>query len=338
MSRQISLFSGYSQKENRTTNYCLLVLKMLYEENPKFLAEVFTTMVGEELGEKIGVKFRQQERKPSSIPDGLIVQPPFTIYIETKNFDWFQDAQLESHLTELNQETHGFKVLIALSAFESDDADRFQSIRSICSSTYKDSIAFEQLSFDEFFRALSRPNLPKNLADAVADFRDYLEEQSLLPSWEARLDVVNCAGSPDDILIENVYICPAAGGAYNHSRCRYFGMYKNKCVRVIANIDAVVDFEDDEKANVKWRNVRGRDADFIEKARAKVRKLREHRRQEYPLRIFILGELHETDFRKDTAGGMFGSKQYFDVAELDSADGQQLASKLRGMVWSQLHD
>jgi hypothetical protein len=39
MTRPISLFSGYSQGENRTTNYCLLLLKMLYEENPKSLAD-----------------------------------------------------------------------------------------------------------------------------------------------------------------------------------------------------------------------------------------------------------------------------------------------------------
>ena len=69
MSRPISLFSGYSKGENRTTNYCLLVLKMLYEENPKFLAEVMSTLVGEDLGERIGVKFRQQERKDSAVPD-----------------------------------------------------------------------------------------------------------------------------------------------------------------------------------------------------------------------------------------------------------------------------
>ncbi|MBK6515728.1 MAG: hypothetical protein IPG04_16920 [Polyangiaceae bacterium] len=34
MGSDITLFSGYSQRENRTTNYCLLVLRMLYEENP----------------------------------------------------------------------------------------------------------------------------------------------------------------------------------------------------------------------------------------------------------------------------------------------------------------
>src|SRR5690349_6908575 len=120
MGRQISLFSGYSQKENRTTNYCLLVLKMLYEENPKFLAEALSTLVGPDLGERIGVKFLQQEKKSASVPDGLIFQPSFTIYVETKNFDWFYDEQLSDHLAALDAEAPGLKVLIALSAFETE--------------------------------------------------------------------------------------------------------------------------------------------------------------------------------------------------------------------------
>jgi hypothetical protein len=52
---------------------------MLYEENPKFLAEVMSTLVGEDLGERIGVNFRQQEHKDSSVPDGLILQSAFTV-------------------------------------------------------------------------------------------------------------------------------------------------------------------------------------------------------------------------------------------------------------------
>lgn len=336
MSRQITLFSGYSQRENRTTNYCLLILKMVYEENPKFLAEVLTTLVGEELGERIGVKFRQQEKKASSIPDGLILQPAFTIYIETKNVDWFYDAQLENHLAALDAETPGFKVLIALSAFEGEEGDRFQKIRAICESKYQNSVAFERVSFDDFVQALNLPHLPKNLADAVADFRDYLDEQDLLPSWETRLDVVNCAGQPNDILTENVYMCPATGGAYNHAKCKYFGMYRGKRVDKVAVIEAVVDLEDDDKAKVKWHIAPGRDADFIQQARTKLQKIRESRPGQYPLRVFLLGPLHDTDFRKDTTGGMFGSKRYFNVVTLEAADAQQLASKLRGKTWSQL--
>ncbi len=336
MSRQITLFSGYSQRENRTTNYCLLVLKMIYEENPKFLAEVLTTLVGEELGERIGVKFRQQEKKASSIPDGLILQPAFTIYIETKNVDWFYDAQLENHVAALDAETPGFKVLIALSAFEGEEGDRFQKIRALCEYKYKNSIAFERVSFDDFVQALNLRHLPKNLADAVADFRDYLDEQNLLPSWETRLDVVNCAGLPNDILTENAYMCPATGGAYNHAKCKYFGMYRGKHVEKVALIEAVVDLEDDDKAKVKWHTAPGPDIDFIRQARSKLQRIRQTRPRQYPLRVFLLGPLHDTDFRKDTPGGMFGSKRYFNVAALEAADEQELASRLRGKTWSQL--
>ena len=38
-SRSIRLFPTYTQRENQTTNHCLVILKMLYEENPKFLSE-----------------------------------------------------------------------------------------------------------------------------------------------------------------------------------------------------------------------------------------------------------------------------------------------------------
>ena len=114
MSKPITLFSGYTQRENRVTNYCLLVLKMLYEENPKYLGEVLSALVGEDVADKIGVTFRQQERKASSAPDGLILQPSVTVYIETKNFDWFYDAQLERHLSALATETLACEPCIVL--------------------------------------------------------------------------------------------------------------------------------------------------------------------------------------------------------------------------------
>ena len=63
MSKPITLFSGYSQKENRITNYCLLILKMLYEENPKYLSEALGQLAGEDVSSYVGVQFRQQEKK-----------------------------------------------------------------------------------------------------------------------------------------------------------------------------------------------------------------------------------------------------------------------------------
>ena len=183
MGKPISLFSGYSQGENRTTNYCLLLLKMLYEENPKFLAEAIAKLAGDGVGNEIGVKFQQQVYKGSSIPDGLILQSAFTIYIETKNWNWFYDAQLEQHLSSLHKSHIGLKILIALANFEGGDRKKFERIRELCEGKYSGSIVFEDVSFEEFLSALKMPHLPKNLDDAIDEFSAYLEEQGLLPSW-----------------------------------------------------------------------------------------------------------------------------------------------------------
>jgi hypothetical protein len=333
VSRPISLFSGYSQRENRTTNYCLLLLKMLYEENPKFLAEVMNTLVGEDLGERIGVNFRQQERKDASVPDGLILQPAFTIYIETKNWDWFYHEQLEKHLAALNKESPGLKALIALANFETTDRKKFTPIRQLCAQKYKASIVFEEVSFEDFVLALQLPHLPKNLADAVADFRAYLDEQNLLPSWKRMLDVVNCAGIPDDVLVGNVYMCPATGGAYSHQRCKYFGMYRNKRIEQVALIEAVVDVETVGIATVLWQNVRRPEDELKKLAEAKVLQLRP---EDFPTRVFLLGPLHPTDCQKDSPGGMQTSKQYFDVGPLNVDGAEPLAHALSGKIWSEI--
>lgn len=331
MGSDISLFSGYAQKENRTTNYCLLVLKMLYEENPKFLGEVLSNLVDEDLADVVGVQFRQQTRKKGSVPDGLILQRPFTIYIETKHFDWFYNDQLERHLAELNGEVSGSKSLIALGNFEALSTGRFRKIETLCEEKYQGSIYFAAVSFEEFLDAFPTEKLSKNFVDILADFEGYLDEEGLLPRWKNRLDVVNCSGHPSEITKENVYICPAKGGAYKHSRARFFGMYRRKAVNYIAVIEAVIDLASQADAKIRWKNVDVPDAELISRAAEKRVRLRPSAEV---LRVFLLGPLHETDFKKPTRGGMQSSKRYFDVEKLAPSDAADLATKLRGKSWA----
>lgn len=331
MPSAISLFSGYQQTENRTTNYCLLALKLIYEENPSLLAEAVSDLAGDEsLMDLVGVRFMQQTRTGTSIPDAVIVQAPFAMFVETKNSDWFYDDQLEAHIKNLDEGYPGVKVLIALSNFETDDPSRFTKIFDLCESIYADRVKFVPVSFEMLIRTLGKLKLSKRLDDLVSELRNYLDEQGLLSSWEYTLDVVNCAGIPEDVLDHNVYMCPATGGAYSHSRCKYFGMYREKKVGKIALIRAVVDVVDVDSAELKWKNVDANDTDLLKEAREIVSRARD----EYPTRIFLLGELHDTSFLKDTKGGMLGSKQYFDVAKLEPQDAEDLAGKLHNNNWS----
>ncbi|GAB4176710.1 MAG: hypothetical protein Fur006_07860 [Coleofasciculaceae cyanobacterium] len=330
MSGNITLFSGYSQKENRTTNYCLLMLKMLYEENPKFLSEVISSLTDEQVGDYVGVKFTQQQRRALSIPDGLIRQRPFTIYIETKQYDWFYDDQLERHLEELNQE-EGLKILIALGNFEYLSETRFQKIDKLCRNIYGNSIVFAAVAFEDFVAAIQAIQLSKNVADAVKDFKGYLDEQGLLPTWQNYLDVVNCARLAHEIIEGGAYICPAEGGNYNHSRCKYFGLYREKRVEYVALIRAVVDVISDTTASLRWKNTEETDAELIQNAKSILQKFRP---RDYPHRVFVLSKVYKTNFVKDTKGGMFESKRYFDISNLGVKSAEELAKALEGKTWT----
>ena len=328
MPKPISFFSGYSQRENRVTNYCMLVLKMIYEENPKYLGEVLTELVGEEVSSRVGVVFRQQERRGSSTPDGLVVQSALTIYIETKNFDWFYQDQLKRHLATLKKEP-GCNVLLALSKFDSKQLDKFDPVRRMCR---KSSVLFSAITFEDFVKAVQIESLPKNLADMIAEFRAFLSEEDLLSSWDQLLDVVNCVGFPEDVLEHNVYMCPASGGAYSHSRCRFFGMYRNKRVECVAHIEGVVEVDRaTEETRLLWNNGPATDDDLKHRAR-EIAKIRQTHLA--LTRVFLLGPLTETDFIKDTPGGMYGSKQYFNVGTLRTQNAQELADQLRGKTWT----
>ncbi len=175
--------------------------------------------------------------------------------------------------------------------------------------------------------------LPKNLSDFASELRAYLDEEGLLPSWERWLDVVNCAGLPEDILTSNVYICPAKTGVYTHRSCKYFGMYREKRVEIISNIDAVFDVDDVDTATLLWKNINISTLKLEERAKQKVSELRSN---EYLMRIFLLGKPSKTDFVKDSTGGMFGSKKYFDISQLHAENVQDLADKLHSKVWSEM--
>lgn len=329
MSRNIRLFPTYSQKENQTTNHCLLILKMLYEENPKFLSEVLSGLLGDDFSGAVGVQFTQQKRGKGSVPDGEITQEPFSILIETKLGNDFDEIQLREHLKTL-KDKQGQRVLIALGNFEHDPPSH-PCFSKIESKAEEYGVGFAAISFEKIFRAIQLNYLPKNLADAVSDLGEYFEENGLLPSWKYRLDVVNCKMSIENVVKNKVYTCPAQGGQYSHRRSLYFGAYKNKCVEQVARIEAVVDLVSESESNsVVWKNNNQPEEELIKTAIELYQKTGD---SSYPMRVFILGDFFRTDFRKASPGGLFGSKKYFDIEKLNVETVEDLATKLKGKTW-----
>jgi len=332
MGREISLFSGYSQKENRTTNYCLLVLKLLYQEHPKFLAEALGALVGG--GVQVGVQFQQQVSKGASVPDGIITQPSFAVYIETKNYDWFSSQQLKDHMASLAKENAGQKIMLALSNFEGDISQRFKDIEKLCVEEYDGRITFAAVTFQELLDAVRLPGLSPGLNNTLDEFEQYLNHGNFLPDWKGRLDACNCAQFAGKQVANNVYICPAESGSYSHKRAEFLGLYWNKYVRHIASVRGVVDLYKDGTEKILWINDGSAKADIIDLARQRF-EATYLANTNWDARVFVLTPLVATAFHKDTPGGMRG-KVYFGVKSLLPASVEDLADRLRQANWRNL--
>lgn len=334
MGRPISLFPTYSQGENRNTNYALLVLKSVYEESPKLLAEVLGSSLGTQFAGSVGVSFEQQVKRGSSTPDAVIRQEAVEIHVEVKNYDWFYDDPMQRHLEGL-AERPGLKALVALSNFQDGYEERFERYTEMCARQGK-GVYFRALSFEDllgYMQVLAESNdLSKHLTAMIQEYEEYLSSVGLLPDRSIILDVVNCAGSIDMQRDDGVYMCPRTGGAYAHRRCKYFGAYKNKAVSLVAEILGVVlaDGTRVEEMSVAWTNGTQNQELMCQRASSALLKCGWNP----PLQVFILGERHETHFKKDSMHGFRGSKKYFDVTRLDPRDAADLARKLNSEVWS----
>lgn len=336
MGSEISLFSGYSQKENRTTNYCLLVLKLLYQEHPKFLAEALSTIVGGGSGVRVGVHFQQQVSKGASVPDGIITQPSFAIYIETKNYDWFSSQQLKDHMAALAKENAEQKIMLALSKFEGDTSQRFQDIEKLCVELYGGRIIFAAVTFQELLEAVRLPELSPGLKGTIDEFEQYLNHGNFLPDWQGRLDACNCAQFAARQVNNNVYICPAESGPYSHKRAEFLGLYWNKYVRHIGSVRGVVDLYKDGTEKVLWINDGSSKSEIIALARQRF-EATYLTDTNWDARVFVLTPLVATAFHKDTPTGMRG-KVYFGVKSLMPASVEELADSLRHADWRKLRE
>lgn len=334
MGREISLFADYHQKENSLTNYCGLLMKLLYEDSPRRFEELLATLLKADMSIIIGPRFTQQIKAVKSIPDLAITQKSFSIFFETKLSDWFYEDQIIRHIEGFNESSED-KILFLLSNFENDNLE--EKFEKQIADAKKHKVIIQPISFEDFVGSLEQVCITEYLKNLLDEFKIYLDKNEVLPKWKYLLDVVNCSGSLNEIK-QNVYMCPDTGGAYNHRRAKYFGAYAHKKVAEIFEIKAVVVFDKNlSNVRINWKNeVTVNDNTIVELAKNSVRTWqgRIDENKTVPLQVFLLDNRQETNFIKESSGGMLQSKKYFwDIAS-DCKNAQDLAKKLKDKKWS----
>lgn len=332
MGREISLFADYHQKENSLTNYCGLLMKMLYEDSPRKFEELLATLLKTDTNIIVGPSFTQQTKKENSIPDLAITQKSFSVFFETKTTDWFYEDQINRHIAGFNQ-TADDKILFLLSNFENDNLE--EQFEKQIEEAKKNKIILQPITFEDFVGSLEQVCNSDYLKSLLDEFKLYLDRNNYLPKWKYLLDVVSCSGTLKEIE-QGVYMCPDTGGAYSHRRAKYFGAYSSKKVSNIFEITAIVVIDKNlGDAKIKWRNKEIKKETLIEQARQKLQnwQWRIDENKSVPLQVFLLDNRQETNFLKETSGGMLQSKKYFWDIAIDCKNSQELAEKLRDKDW-----
>lgn len=331
MGKEISLFQTYKQGENAHTNYTMLLLKMIYEYSINEFEELITNLIADEnLDISIGINFTQQEKKVKSTPDAMITQKAFNIIIETKINANYNDKQLENHLSSMNDGSNAFNILLALS--NSDGKGKSIDFNNVIEKCKRADVKFVYIDFETLLAIIKGLNLPHYLISHLNDYESYLNQCNLLPTWKYRLDVVNCTKTME-LVKDGGYVCPAQDGSYNHKRSKYFGAYKGKCVGLVAEIKGVVDFYENSKGNILWKNDEQlSDTNLLTMAGS----IKDKVCGDFDKRIFVLDKPTETKFTKKSFGGMQCSKRYFDLRDyLENVpdDVEELAEELNNCEW-----
>ena len=335
MGQEISLFNDYRTRENILSNHCGVVLKLLYEENPRSFEEAISILTSQDF--LISPSFKQQIKIKNSTPDIVIEQKSFTIFFETKTFDWFYKNQIDRHLNGFKKDTT-YNILFLLSNFEIDNPEeKFESQINEAKNRY--GIIICPISFETFIGVLETVETTENFKIFLEEFRSFLERNNYLPTWKYMLDIVNCAGTIHEVHNHDVYMCPDTGGKYKHRRSLFFGGYKNKNVKIIHEIKALVVIDQGgQLGRVVWKNFNDlENEDLIEEAKNRLN-LFDYRKseiQERDLQVFLLQNPVEANFRKKSEGGLYSSKKYlrFIAKEHNANNSMELANKLAGKTW-----
>lgn len=335
MSRQISYFADYHSGENSVTNYCGLMLKMVYDDSPIKFENLINDLLAP-LGRSIelGARFNQQVKKKCSIPDLCISQKSFDIFFENKLSDWFHDGQLDGHLEAFGNSDINLLVLLCPD-FKIDTEKAI----------YEKNVALQQnpnnktyvicITYEDLVDILSKYCTTDFLSIQFEEFLSFLDRKNLLSTWKDTLDVVNCAGSIDKIKA-GVYLCNDTKGAYKHKRAKFFGAYKDKAVKSISHIDAVISVTSiatNADCEIKWKNVDKDNQDLINRAKGFVQEYCKKWDSCIPIQVFLLSDTIDVDFKKSTKGGLFGSKLYFDDIAKGCNNTDDLAKVIDGKSW-----
>lgn len=335
---KLHYFQRYHEKENVATANTMLLLSRLYRySSGKFFRLLQSAFFGESSAPELS--FQMQEKYEDSVPDAVIFQESFKIVVETKLSDWFYSDQLMRHLKAFSGER--YKVLLTLApeymAPEKNAMVDAQLAEYNLTQTYP--VRHVNTTFEALANGIREVIDDRDLEmqDVLNDYLDYCCRDSLIPvsdGWKYLR--VQLAGTTFDFNVrENLYYDNIDRRFRAHD---YLGLYREKSVRAIGRIQAIITAVRSSSGELEYRAERG---ELTEAYKAAIDKaIEDGKRYGYDLnaeRYFFVEQFYPTDFRKITPRAPMGSRIFNLTEILDTGEKlpepEQLARLLSQKTW-----
>lgn len=336
---KIHYFQRYHEKENVATANTMLLLSRLYSySSEKFFRLLKTEFFSDSFEPEI--VFNLQEKSVDSIPDATITQESFKIVVETKMSDWFYSDQLVRHLKSFGDEKYKVMITLAPELMKPEKKiefeERLKEYNAKQTQTYP--VMHINTTFEKIIDAIRDviDDRDYEMLEVLDDYLNYCYKDKLIivsDSWKRMR--AQLAGTTFDFNVsENLYYDSIDRGFSAHD---YLGLYKEKSVRAIGKINAIITAVSTE-AGLDYKAELG---EITEERKQQIdRAIKDGRNYGYILnntRYFFVEKFYETDFKKVTPRAPMGSR-VFDLSQILETDKlpeiEQIADILKTKTWS----
>lgn len=333
---KIHYFQRYHEKENVATANTMLLLSRLYSySSDKFFrflkSEFFSDAFEPEL------VFKLQEKSVDSIPDATITQESFKIVVETKMSDWFYSDQLLRHLKSFSDEKYKVMITLAPVLMNPEKKKEFEEHLKEYNNTQTHPVIHVNTIFERIVDAIRDviDDRDSEMQEVLDDYLNYCYKDKLIivsDSWK-RMRVQLAGTTYDFNLRENLYYDDIDRGFSAHN---YLGLYKEKSVRAIGKIIAIITAVNTE-TGLEYKTELG---ELTNERKQKIdRAIEDGKNYGYVLdatRYFFVDKFYETEFKKITPRAPMGSR-VFDLTQILETEKltrtQEIAELLNAKTW-----
>lgn len=334
---KIHYFQRYHEKENVATANTMLLLSRLYQySSDKFFRFLKSEFFSDAFEPEI--VFNLQEKSVESIPDATITQESFKIVVETKMSDWFYTDQLLRHLKSFGDEKYKVMITLAPELMNPEKKKEFEEHLQEYNATQTYPVMHVNTVFERIVDAIRDviDDRDYEMQEVLDDYLNYCYNDKLIivsDSWKRMR--VQLAGTTFNFNVsENLYYDNIERGFSAHD---YLGLYKEKSVRAIGKIKAIITAVTTEDG-IEYKAELGELTDDRKQQICKA--IEDGKNYVYVMtgeRYFFVDKFYETDFKKITPRAPMGTR-VFDLSQVLETENlpetQEIAEILKTKTWS----